>query len=106
MRSAIATGMVDYVLPPARMPEQLIAYVRHAFARPPQAAPATRDGDFIRKLCALLRAHTSHDFSQYKETTLVRRVERRIGREGENRLVERLDGVLVVERLEQPPALL
>ena len=27
--SAIATGMVDYVLPPREMPAQLIAYVRH-----------------------------------------------------------------------------
>ena len=26
-RSAIATGLVDYVLPPDKMPEQLIAYV-------------------------------------------------------------------------------
>ncbi len=29
-RSAIATGLVDYVLPPAEMPAQLIAYVAHA----------------------------------------------------------------------------
>jgi two-component system CheB/CheR fusion protein len=77
-RSAIGTGLVDYVLPPAQMPKQLIAYVRHAFARGHQAMPATRDGDFIRKLCALLRAQTGHDFSQYKETTLVRRLERRM----------------------------
>ncbi len=32
-RSAIATGLVDYVLPPAEMPAQLIAYVDHAFGR-------------------------------------------------------------------------
>ncbi len=33
-RSAIATGLVDYELPPAEMPAQLIAYVAHAFGRP------------------------------------------------------------------------
>ena len=32
-RSAIATGLVDYVLPPAEMPAQLIAYVAHAFGK-------------------------------------------------------------------------
>jgi two-component system CheB/CheR fusion protein len=77
-RSAISTGLVDYVLPPAEMPKQLIAYVRHAFERVPEAATSPRDGDFVRRLCALLRTHTGHDFSQYKETTLVRRLERRM----------------------------
>jgi two-component system, chemotaxis family, CheB/CheR fusion protein len=34
-RSAVATGLVDYQLTPAEMPKQLIAYVAHAFNRPP-----------------------------------------------------------------------
>ena len=38
-RSAIATGLVDYELPPAEMPAQLIAYAAHAFGK---AAPACR----------------------------------------------------------------
>jgi len=77
-RSAIATGMVDYVLPPAEIPAQLVAYVCHAFdpARKPAQVPL-RDG-MIKKMCTLLRAQTGHDFSQYKETTLVRRMERRM----------------------------
>ena len=77
-RSAITTGMVDLVLPPGDMPAQLIAYVRHAFdpARKPPP-PLVRDG-LLRKLCVLLRAQTGHDFSQYKETTLLRRMERRM----------------------------
>ena len=43
-RSAIATGLVDYELPPAEMPAQLIAYVAHAFGKPPAArhAPTPR----------------------------------------------------------------
>src|SRR5664279_5399550 len=32
-RSAIATGLIDYVLPPAEMPSHLIAYATHAFGR-------------------------------------------------------------------------
>jgi two-component system, chemotaxis family, CheB/CheR fusion protein len=40
-RSAIATGLVDFVLPPAEMPAQLIAYVTHAFGKPPRPASPT-----------------------------------------------------------------
>jgi two-component system CheB/CheR fusion protein len=79
-RNAIATGLVDYVLPPAEMPTQLLAYVAHAFgkiAREP--APTAPPGeDVLQKLCILLRVQTGHDFSQYKRSTLVRRVERRM----------------------------
>jgi two-component system CheB/CheR fusion protein len=77
-RSAIATGMVDYVLAPSEIPAQLVAYAKHAFD--PSRAPAvtsTRDG-VLKKICVLLRAQTGHDFSQYKETTLIRRMDRRM----------------------------
>ncbi len=40
MRSAIATGLVDYKLPPAEMPAQLIAYTTYAFGKPPRPAHA------------------------------------------------------------------
>lgn len=36
--SAIATGLVDYVLPPAEMPAQLMAYVAHAFSNHSQSS--------------------------------------------------------------------
>ena len=77
-RSALATGMVDYVLPPSQMPAQLIAYVRHAFDPSRKPPPASDWDGLLKKLCVLLRARTRHDFSQYKETTLVRRIERRM----------------------------
>lgn len=38
-RSAIATGLVDYELPPVEMAAQLIAYVAHAFGIPPCRPP-------------------------------------------------------------------
>jgi two-component system CheB/CheR fusion protein len=79
-RSAIATGLVDYVLPPGKMPEQLIAYVQHAFGpRPkPIAAPSPSAADTLQKVFILLRAQTGHDFSQYKQATIRRRIERRM----------------------------
>nr|WP_281375173.1 CheR family methyltransferase [Aquabacterium terrae] len=60
------------------MAQQLIAYARHAFDLQRRAvAPPSREG-VLKKVCVLLRAKTGHDFSQYKETTLIRRMERRM----------------------------
>ncbi len=98
--SAIATGLVDYVLPAAEMPAQLIAYVAHAFGRLalPAAPPAPKAEDALRKIFLLLRAQTGHDFSQYKRSTIVRRVERRMA----VHQIERLEDY--VRYLQQTPA--
>lgn len=78
-RSAIGTGLVDYELPPAEMPAQLIAYVTHAFGRPPRPTfPAPTSENAQKKIFILLRAQTGHDFSQYKPSTSQRRIERRM----------------------------
>jgi two-component system CheB/CheR fusion protein len=79
-RNAIATNLVDYVLPPAEMAAQLINYVAHAFGNKSHLVPATATNaeESLKKICILLRAQTGHDFSQYKPTTLSRRVERRM----------------------------
>ena len=79
-RSAIATGLVDYELSPAEMPAQLMAYVGQAFGRPPRlAALATSlTENALKKIFILLRTQTSHDFSQYKPSTICRRIERRM----------------------------
>lgn len=79
-RSAIQTGMVDFVLPPEQMPAQLLAYVSHAFAASRQGPSAIESTpvEGLEKIFQLLRAQTSHDFSQYKRNTIIRRVERRM----------------------------
>jgi two-component system CheB/CheR fusion protein len=78
--SAIATGMVDYVLPAAEMPAQLIAFVAHAFGKTSHLAPAPalKAEDGLKKIFLLVRAQTGHDFSQYKRNTVLRRVHRRM----------------------------
>ena len=79
-RSAIATGLVDYVLPPAEMPAHLIAYVHQSLGKKletPQSS-SLYSPDILAKIFVLLRAKTNHDFSQYKHNTIVRRVERRM----------------------------
>ncbi len=79
-RSAIATGLVDYVLPAAEMPGHLMGYVSHAFGKGVrmQAPHLQKTEDALKKVFVLLRAQTGHDFSQYKHNTIKRRVERRM----------------------------
>jgi len=99
-RSAIATGMVDYVLPAAEMPAQLIAYAAHAFGRlyHPTSPPPPNAEDALKKIFLLLRAQTGHDFSQYKRSTILRRVERRMA----VHQIERMEDY--VRYLQQTPA--
>ncbi|MBF0211687.1 MAG: PAS domain-containing protein [Desulfamplus sp.] len=81
-RSAIATGLVDYEMPPAEMPAQLIAYTSHAFGknRPLREANnnLSRSENILKKIFILLRAQVGHDFSEYKQSTINRRIERRM----------------------------
>ncbi len=78
--TAIATDMVDYVLFPKEMPEQLIAYIRYTQKkgpRPPQAS-APQNDKLLQEILSLLHAQTGHDFSGYKKSTISRRIERRL----------------------------
>ena len=78
-RSLIASGHADYVLPPEEMPAHLIAYAAQAFDKTTRpVAPSASSEDALTKICILLRDKTRHDFSQYKESTLRRRIERRM----------------------------
>jgi two-component system CheB/CheR fusion protein len=80
-RNAIATGLVDFVLPVATMPETLAAYWRRAGELDlpdAEGAGAADDEAALREVLAVLRARTNHDFSQYKRPTLLRRIGRRM----------------------------
>jgi two-component system CheB/CheR fusion protein len=77
---AIATTLVDFILTPAEMPMQLMAY--HASFKSPDFHPATfqtpATDHALSKIFIMLRAHTGHDFSQYKPNTIQRRIARRM----------------------------
>ena len=79
-RSAIKTGLVDYILPPKEMPQQLISYVDHALGagRRRVTIPEPENTSALQKIFILLRAQMGHDFSHYKQTTIGRRIERRM----------------------------
>ena len=98
-RSAISTGLVDYELPASEIPGQLIAYAVHAFGRPscPDTVLEPKTGNALKKIFILLRTHTGHDFSQYKPSTINRRIERRMA----VNQIEKMDGY--VKYLQQTP---
>ncbi len=79
-RSAINTGVVDFVLPANEMPARLISYSSHAFGKIDLSLVSSRTmlDDALKKIFILLRAQTGHDFSQYKQNTVKRRIERRL----------------------------
>lgn len=83
-RNAIETGMVDQISTLARMPRALSDLAVQILNRParPDSGPdettrADQARDFARIL-SFLKAHTAHDFVQYKPGTIERRIERRM----------------------------
>ncbi|MBI4962947.1 MAG: PAS domain-containing protein [Desulfomonile tiedjei] len=79
-RSAISTGMVDYILPPDKMPRQLAAYVEHAFGpgRRKRVIRLPHAPDLLEKIFIAVRTRTGHDFSDYKRSAVLRRIQRRL----------------------------
>ncbi len=78
-RSAIDTGMVDFILPVEQMGEQLAQYLMHPFLalrKTPEMGKKLEDQ--LQKIFLLIRQETGHDFSHYKRNTILRRVARRL----------------------------
>ena len=99
-RSAIATGLVDYELPPEEMIAQVMNYTSLLFGKLPPSfvGPEPAVGANLRKIFGLLRSQTSHDFSQYKPSTVFRRIARRMA----VRQIETIENY--VNYLQQSPA--
>ncbi len=79
--ASISTNLVDYVVSPEEMPLKLIQYLNHpVMSDEPseQVRNEIRNSTSIQKILMLLRTNTGHDFSLYKKSTVVRRIDRRI----------------------------
>jgi two-component system, chemotaxis family, CheB/CheR fusion protein len=81
-RSAIATGVVDFVLPPARIGEELARVSHHHYVVPPpnhgeQEILPDGEGE-LREVFSVLMKATGVDFSHYKKNTIRRRIGRRM----------------------------
>lgn len=80
-RNAIATGMVDYVLPVSEIPRKIISYRDHfgAVQLPETDETPKTDEQALIDIFTQLRMRTGHDFSNYKRATILRRIDRRMG---------------------------
>ncbi len=80
--AAAATGQVDLVLPPDEIAKELVRIIKH----PQVARPADRregraalgSARALQKIFVVLRQATGVDFSQYKQSTVERRIARRM----------------------------
>jgi two-component system, chemotaxis family, CheB/CheR fusion protein len=92
-RSAVGTGLVDLVLPLAEIPAALLRFARTR----PQLVVTPDDGDvtgdhrrLLLKVFAQIRARTGRDFTRYKRSTVLRRIQRRM----QLRQIEELEAYL------------
>jgi two-component system CheB/CheR fusion protein len=80
--TAVATGNVDFVMPPQKIAEELANYSRSQFFNRPlpltKAEESPEEGDSLATIFALLKSTTGVDFSLYKPATVNRRIQRRM----------------------------
>jgi len=78
-RSAISTGLADFVLPAEEMPKQLLNFTKHPFAVQQEISKTLlSDEDGLTRIFFLLREKSKVDFTFYKPSTVIRRLERRM----------------------------
>ena len=84
-RSAIQTGSVDLIVGPESIGHELVSIIHSPLLKggPEITKPAPDD---MAQLMGLLKKHLGHDFSEYKENTIQRRINRRLA-------VHRLDSL-------------
>ena len=80
-RGALDTGVIDLVAPADELAERLIAYHENArtiqLPESEEALPPDEQTT-LQKIFAELEGRTGHDFSHYKRSTVLRRLERRL----------------------------
>ncbi|KTD52081.1 methyltransferase involved in chemotaxis (CheR domain) [Legionella quinlivanii] len=75
-KSAINTGLVNYVLSPELMFSSIAQYIAHFHDNALPLADSVSDE--LRQILVLLNTHTGHDFSLYKPNTIFRRIQKRL----------------------------
>jgi two-component system CheB/CheR fusion protein len=81
-KSAISSGLVDFILPPAKMVEHLMT-INHPFHTDYSKTETAntlpeRDEELFKQILTVLRVRRGVDFTYYKPSTLKRRIVRRM----------------------------
>lgn len=95
--SALATGLVDVVAPVEQLAARVLAYRGPTSPVDSENTATPAVDDAVDRICSILRTHTGQEFSQYKRTTILRRIERRMA----VHQIEALDGY--IRYLEENP---
>jgi two-component system, chemotaxis family, CheB/CheR fusion protein len=76
-RSAIGSGVADFILPVRDLAARLVELIRIKRTVKQPEEPEV-DEELLRRVLAHLRVRTGHDFSKYKRSTVLRRLARRL----------------------------
>lgn len=74
---AIATGVVDFVLEPELMPQTIVDYVNNVVPLEASLLEIKKDDKHMDAIIDLVNSTHPMDFSEYKSTTILRRIKRR-----------------------------
>ncbi|MEL4454426.1 CheR family methyltransferase [Lutimonas vermicola] len=78
-RSVITAGAQDFILPVKEIPKLLVKYSKNRNLKPiVKPIEVVRTKDLLEKVYILLRNETGCNFSDYKDSTVIRRVEKRM----------------------------
>ena len=77
-RNAIATGAIDFVLPPEGIARELIRIASHPYLRHPLVPAALEPEHGLLRVFTLLSTAKGVDFTHYKHNTIKRRIRRRM----------------------------
>ena len=77
-RSAIIAGMVDFILAPEEMGDSLVKYIKNPIFSQ-TSNKIIDDQEPFQKIFEMLKRYSGVDFSFYKKSTVIRRIEQRMG---------------------------
>jgi two-component system CheB/CheR fusion protein len=77
-KAAIDAGVVDLTCDPKAIAEELLQITKDTSIAPPKNSDKGKDEDPLEEIVALLWKYNSVDFTDYKKTTLKRRIARRM----------------------------
>ena len=77
-RSAINTGLADFILSPDEIVDEILNFTNYPTFIKPQEREGFTDDETFAQIYAILKKVSGIDFTNYKRTTVLRRIERRM----------------------------
>ncbi len=77
-RSAVASGCVDFVLPPDQIAHEIARIARHPYVAPARSEALVEDASGHVRIAEIVHRALGVDFTHYKTNTLLRRIARRM----------------------------